>query len=163
MQDREPEVLGLHVLSQEGRQDLHLVQLESCVRQPVHLEVLGLGEVPLLGVLQEVLQQPENLELGLGAFQAVRKESHETRQKSFVSSAPVEGPSLSEKILFHVTLLFWVSTSSRNSLLIPKSMILSSWSWMSIIVPSLQIWLVGWVKALENCCDIKQKSLLCQV
>ena len=101
MQDEEPEVLGLGVLSQEGRQDLHLVQLESCVRQPDHPEVLGLGEVSLLGVLQEVLQQPENLELGLGAFQAVRKESHETRQKSFVSSAPVEGPSLSEKILLH--------------------------------------------------------------
>ena len=71
----------------------------SCVRQPDHTEVLGLGEIPPLGDLQGVVQQSEDLELGLGTFQAVREESRETRKESFVSSASVEDRTLSEKIL----------------------------------------------------------------
>ena len=54
MQDGELEVLGLGILSQEGRQDLHLVQLESCVRQPVHPEVLGLGGSSTRGSLRSL-------------------------------------------------------------------------------------------------------------
>ena len=63
------------------------------MQHPKNLE-LGLGAFP--AVRED--SQLKNLELGLGA---VREESRETRQESFVSSALVEGPSLSEKILLH--------------------------------------------------------------
>ena len=65
-------------------------QLESCVKQPLQPEVLGLGEVPPLGDLHGVVQQPGVLGLGLGIVQAVKEKSRETRKESFVSLASIE-------------------------------------------------------------------------
>jgi hypothetical protein len=47
-------------------------QLESCVKQLLQPEVLGLGEVPPLGDLHGVVQQPGVLGLRLGVVQAVQ-------------------------------------------------------------------------------------------
>ena len=102
-------VLGLGVLSPEGRQDLHLVpnsdsQLQSFFKQHEQPEVLGLGDVLPLGGL---------LDLYHGAVHAVWEESRKTRQEVLSASSSEKlskevkinmltqncGPS--EKILLH--------------------------------------------------------------
>ena len=66
------------------------IWIESCVKQPLQPEVLGLGEVPPLGVLHGVVQQLGVLGLGLGVVQAVKEKSREIWKESFVSLASIE-------------------------------------------------------------------------
>ena len=63
-----------------------LSKLESCVKQPLQPEVLGLGEVPLLGVLHKVVQQLGVLGLGIGIVRAVKEKSREIWKKRVLSA-----------------------------------------------------------------------------